>query len=328
VLRYTETFRFDADDPNAQAIFDGITPLAAKEIVLHGLTLREGQGRDAAGVMDEADGSAGYKGVLPVASGELQHLGFGDLLLNALREETFGSKKDMDGEEGKHTGGGSDDFQVFVTDFTTLNNSGVDGNALLFLDKKAQTLTVHIRAEGLEPGQVHAQHIHGFMDDKDAKTPTILQDTDGDGFVELLEGLETYGPIQLNLTLNPKDSAHDHGTEGHDHTGEAMFPTADENGVLRYTETFRFDANDPNAQAIFDGITPLAAKEIVLHGLTLREGQGRDAAGVMDEADGSAGYKGVLPVASGELHQVDAPEWLLSALNHDDSGRVADWAFG
>jgi hypothetical protein len=59
----------------------------------------------------------------------------------------------------------------------------------------------------------------------DAKSPTILQDDDGDGFVELAEGEETYGPIQLNLTLNPEDSAHDHGTEGHDHTGEAMFPT-------------------------------------------------------------------------------------------------------
>ena len=208
-----------------------------------------------------------------------------------------------------------DGLHVYVTEFTALNNSGVHAHALLVLDKEAQALTVHIRAEGLEPGQVHAQHIHGFMDDTDARTPTIREDADGDGFVELAEGLVKYGPIQLNLTLNPEDSAHDHGTEGHDHTGQAMFPTADENGVLRYAETCRFDRSDANAQAIFDGITPLEAKEIVLHGLTLREGQGRDAPDVMgDEADGTAGYKGVLPVASGELREVDIGALLSSAL--------------
>ena len=205
-----------------------------------------------------------------------------------------------------------DGLHVYVTEFTALNNSGVHAHALLFLDNEDQTLTVHIRAEGLEPGQVHAQHIHGFPDDADARTPTIRQDADGDGFVELAEGLVKYGPIQLNLTLNPKDSAHDHGTEGHDHTGEAMFPTADGNGVLRYTETFRFDRDDPNAQAIFDGITPLENKEIVLHGLTTTARQGEGTEG---EVNGMAGYKGVLPVASGELREVDVGALLANVLS-------------
>jgi hypothetical protein len=207
-------------------------------------------------------------------------------------------------------------LHVYATRFTALNNSGVDGYALLFADQKNQTLTVHIRAEGMEPNQVHAQHIHGFDDDTDAKTPTIAQDADLDGFVELAEGLVKYGPIQLNLTLNPEDSQHDHGTPGHDHTAAAVFPTADAQGKLNYTESFRFDRSDPNAQAIFDGITPLEAKEIVLHGLTLQNGQGWDAPGVMDEADGTAGYKGVLPVASGELHEVNVSGLLSMLLSH------------
>ena len=213
----------------------------------------------------------------------------------------------------------SDAFEglhVYATRFTALNNSGADGYALLFADQKNQTLTVHIRAEGMEPNQVHAQHIHGFDDDRDAKTPTIAQDADLDGFVELAEGLVKYGPIQLNLTLNPEDSQHDHGTPGHDHTAAAVFPTADAQGKLNYTESFRFDRSDPNAQAIFDGITPLEAKEIVLHGLTLQNGQGWDAPGVMDEADGTAGYKGVLPVASGELHEVNVSGLLSMLLRH------------
>ena len=235
--------------------------------------------------------------------------------------------KSRGGTGGGGTGGGTgggllggllDGIQVYVTDFTALNNSGVHAHALLFLDKAAQTLTVHIRAEGMEPGQVHPQHIHGFMNDTDAKTPNIRQDADGDGFVELAEGLVKYGPIQLNLTLNPEDSQHDHGTEGHDHTGEAMFPTADENGVLRYTETFRFDRSDQNAQAIFDGITPLEAKEIVLHGLSTTAQQGEGTEG---EINGTAGYKAVLPVASGELHEVGFGG-LLSALIHSHLGHA------
>src|SRR4028118_69504 len=131
-------------------------------------------------------------------------------------------------------GGLLDGIQVYVTDFTALNNSGVHAHALLFLDKEAQTLTVHIRAEGLEPGQVHAQHIHGFANDMDAKTPTIRQDVDLDGLVELLEGLQTYGPVQLNLTTEPGAREQLTGMTG------IAFPTADANGVLRYTETFRF----------------------------------------------------------------------------------------
>ncbi|WP_160939569.1 hypothetical protein, partial [Teichococcus coralli] len=66
------------------------------------------------------------------------------------------------------------------------------------------------------------------------------------------------------------------------------------------------------------------AKEIVLHGLTLQEGQG----GGGGEADGTAGYKAVLPVASGELHEIDASALALSALLNSGGGGAHDWAFG
>jgi hypothetical protein len=183
---------------------------------------------------------------------------------------------------------------------------------------------VDIQASGLKPGGMHIQHIHGFNDDTDPKTPTIAQDTDGDGFVELAEGLATYGPIQVNLTLNPKNSVHDHGTAGHDHTDEAMFPTVGADGKLSYHETFTFAADDPNAQAIFDGITPLKAKEIVIHGLTTNANQGVSTGG---EVDGTAGFKLVLPVASGELTGVAPAADVLDAvsdlgLNPND---VVDW---
>jgi len=213
---------------------------------------------------------------------------------------------------------------LYSTDLTALNNSGVDGKAVLLIDQNARTLTVDIKASGLEPGEMHIQHIHGFNDDTDAKSPTIAQDTDGDGFVELGEGLASYGPIQLNLTLNPENSVHDHGTAGHDHTDQAMFPTVGADGNLSYHEVFTFAADDANASAIFDGITPIEAKEIVIHGLTTNANQG---VGTTGEVDWTDGYKLVLPVASGELNGVAPAADVLAAvsdlgLNPND---VVDW---
>ncbi len=78
------------DDPDAQAIFDDITPLEAKEIVLHGLSTTEMQGEGTEG---EVNGEAGYKAVLPVASGELQEVGFGGLL-SALFHSQLGHAAD------------------------------------------------------------------------------------------------------------------------------------------------------------------------------------------------------------------------------------------
>jgi hypothetical protein len=213
---------------------------------------------------------------------------------------------------------------LYQADLTALNNSGVAGKALFFIDQDAQTLTVDIRAMGLEPGEMHIQHIHGFTDDTDAKTPGLAQDDDRDGFVELAEGLDTYGPIQLNLTLDPKSASHDHGTEGHDHTAEAVFPTVGADGLLNYRQTFHFDSDDENAQVIFDGITPLEAKEIVLHGLTLPEGFGVGTAG---EVDGTGGYKLILPVASGELMGIAPAADVLAAVDElglMDAG-IIDW---
>src|ERR671917_758293 len=91
--------------------------------------------------------------------------------------------------------------RVFFADLNELNNSEAEGGALLLL--KGDTLTVITAARGVEAGRVHVQHIHGFEDGRDAQVPTLNQDDDRDGFIELAEGLDTYGPILLNLTSDP-----------------------------------------------------------------------------------------------------------------------------
>ena len=184
--------------------------------------------------------------------------------------------------------------QFYTTTFTTLNGSGVTGEAIVGYDEDTGRITVAISAAGLEPNMVHVQHIHGFTDGTtDATTPTLAQDDDGDGFVELAEGQDTYGPILLNLTTN-----HDNGSgtdNGHDHSGDLTgFPTAPD-GSIWFVESYQLPAGSLPNPPLLD------LREIVIHGLTVEAGVG---AGTPGEVDGTAGYKLVLPVASGELSEL------------------------
>lgn len=181
---------------------------------------------------------------------------------------------------------------LFESDLQPLNNSGVSGSAQLTLD--GDSLTVEINATGLEPNQPHAQHIHGRFDadgnPMDSFSPTLAQDTDGDGFVELLEGLVTYGPIIVPLTSPPGGALED-------------FPTAPA-GTIDFSQTY--DLTDPTTFAGgFDmaDLMPLDFREFVLHGLTVPASEG---IGTDGEVDGTAGYKGVLPVASGTIVAVQS----------------------
>lgn len=159
---------------------------------------------------------------------------------------------------------------------SALNGSGVTGT--FTIEQKGQgQIRLSIQATGLEPTtQPHLGHIHGPEGGAKAMCPTLAQDADGDGFVELGEGLTTYGPIILDL--GDVDPDHD--------------------GTVNYTMTFNLN----QSKAFGEGKTkadllPLENREIVLHGLTLDAGEGSNGG----EADGTAGYKVVLPVACGAI---------------------------
>jgi Ca2+-binding RTX toxin-like protein len=190
--------------------------------------------------------------------------------------------------------GGSDEAdrlaapKLYRADLNALNGSGVRGFAEFAHDDA--TLTARVVARGLEPDGVHIQHIHGAFDEDgnpiDSFTPGPSADVDGDGFLELAEGLPFYGPILLNLTSPPGA-----GLDG--------FPTAPD-GTVDFQETYDLGtdlATDIDAADLI----PLDLREVVIHGLTV----GAEAGGGTEgEVDGTAGYKLVLPVASGEIAAV------------------------
>lgn len=190
--------------------------------------------------------------------------------------------------------------EFYSVQIKELNGSGVNGGALLIVNDGDtpnnlldDTLTVVIAANGLEPNQVHIQHIHG-EDGTNAVTPPPSADADGDGFIELAEGLPFYKGILLNLT-SPQGS----GLEG--------FPTAPD-GSIFFASTYHLhpSAGDTDhgghaAGDVINNFADLDEYEIVLHGKTV----GAVGDGTPGEVDGTAGFKLVLPVASGEIERLD-----------------------
>ncbi len=180
----------------------------------------------------------------------------------------------------------------FTADLSALNNSGVTGTVLLDVSDDMETLTVTLEATGFEPDQPHVGHIHGLFsggDAADSETPTLAQDTDGDGFVELLEGATVYGPIVLPIeTINTPDGNASY-TMTYDLTDSSIFGS----NILTPDPDDSFEAAD---------LFPLDFREIVYHGLSVDAGVG---AGTDGEVDGTGGYIAVLPASAGEIVAVD-----------------------
>ncbi len=110
----------------------------------------------------------------------------------------------------------------YTVTFQTLN-PGVAGNAstgtgtILITD---QSFQIQLDMAGT-PAQIsHLQHIHSA-----ATCPTAAQDANGDGFIDVLEGIPSYGAILVPLDGNLNTQA----------DGGMTTPSANRAGAYRYT---------------------------------------------------------------------------------------------
>lgn len=153
-------------------------------------------------------------------------------------------------------------------------NGDLDARAEATLSLQGNRLHVEVDASGLEPGKVHPQHIHGFgkgkNKERNATCPTGAQDDNGDGVVDVPEGLETYGQILLPLT---------------DANGD--FPVADADGTYHFEATYKIKRGR---------LTPLVNREIVIHGAV-------PPAKYTGEDPPPDQYWASLPVACGQIEQ-------------------------
>lgn len=159
--------------------------------------------------------------------------------------------------------------KYYKANLSMLNESGVSGTAELKLE--GNELTVNISATGLEPGELHPQHIHGFQEDnRNSTCPPASADNNGDGFISVGEGFPFYGGILLPLLNDVNDPL--------------SFPTADADGEIKFEKTYTVNAS----------ITPLQNTSIVLHGKTV-EGF------INEEGETINGYRLTLPVACAQV---------------------------
>ncbi len=184
-----------------------------------------------------------------------------------------------------------------------LSNLGGSGTASLTLDTMTNMLDVTIMGRGFAPNMLHVQHIHGrFNDDgsvRDTVSPTLASaDANGDGVIQLLEGVPFYGPIVMSLF---DETATDNGFMG--------FPNVTDEEYGTFTFNASYDLNTTTAFAgMFgvDDLLPLDQREIVIHGAFLSPmlgGVGNEAAD--DPLFKFGGYSAFVPVAAGEIRLVD-----------------------
>ena len=132
------------------------------------------------------------------------------------------------------------------------NKRGVTGKAEITVDDGLITFAVDAR--NVAPGITHLQHVHAA----DA-CPTMKDDANGDGFLDLIEGVPVYGGIFINL-----DS--DLSTQP-----AGAFPIATDRGLLTYEEDVAASdlvAGLKAAGVLADGeLVNLEGRHIVVHGV-------------------------------------------------------------
>lgn len=131
---------------------------------------------------------------------------------------------------------------VYKARLDPLNASGVSGIAIFTV--RGDVLRSVVAVHGLEPGQVHMQHIHGIIDGSLATCPPPSADSNGDGLISFAEGLPFYGPVLLPLQ---------------------PYPTANSGGAVNTRQTF---TGTQLAQLQLDSV-PLTNRVVVVHGMTV-----------------------------------------------------------
>ncbi|GAB3525484.1 hypothetical protein [Arthrobacter monumenti] len=150
---------------------------------------------------------------------------------------------------------------TYSTTFQDINETGASGGA--WINVEGSTATVTVEAAGLaemfgEGAFPHVQHIHIAAQ---GTCPTIAaDDANGDGIVDTVEGLPSYGEIGTTLSLGDADKSPAAATD---------ISVAPSGGSFTYEETFELSDATQDSLAEGTGV-------IVVHGI--------DPAGLSDAA--------------------------------------------
>ncbi|TNM41964.1 hypothetical protein FHP29_08315 [Nocardioides albidus] len=99
---------------------------------------------------------------------------------------------------------GSAPTGAYSADLAPVNHGG---SGHVELDLLGTRLAVSLTASGIDDG-VHVAHIHGIRQAQ-AECPALGRDVDGNGLVDLVEGLPDYGPVVRTLSNGTSDRGTD-----------------------------------------------------------------------------------------------------------------------
>jgi hypothetical protein len=153
-----------------------------------------------------------------------------------------------------------DDGDEYTASLSAINTVTVpvdaDGDATFEITDG--TFSVQVEADGFAESITHAQHVHAA-----AECPPPSADTNGDGYIDVVEGVPFYGGILIPLDGDLSEQA----------AGAAGYPEADGDGDYDYTASTSFStmldnltADDPNPD---DPIVKLDGSDLNLDGRTI-----------------------------------------------------------
>ncbi|MFA9459994.1 hypothetical protein [Thiohalorhabdus methylotrophus] len=179
----------------------------------------------------------------------------------------------------------------YVAELQPLNADklGRSAEGTATLEVRDGRLTISVQASGTAPGTMHLQHYHGFTTGKDAGCPGTDADTNGDGYVDLLETEPMAG-----TTLVPF-----HGSPASLKIATHSYPTADSDGRIRYEQTVAMDELESALEREHDVSDVDFDKRVVfLHGTA-------KSASLPDSVRSLPGVPAqvTLPIACGEIRQ-------------------------
>ena len=147
--------------------------------------------------------------------------------------------------------------ETATSSLVSLNGESATGTVTFSLT--GDEFVARVELEGADPGVTHSQHVHAA-----AACPTVAAaDTNSDGFIDVLEGMPSYGGILVPLDGDVSAQA----------AGSASYPSSDANGDYIYADTVSFTAfmtdllaTDPDPT---DAIVKLATNSLNIEARTV-----------------------------------------------------------
>ncbi|KRM59950.1 hypothetical protein C5L31_000039 [Secundilactobacillus malefermentans] len=153
-------------------------------------------------------------------------------------------------------------------------------------------LTITIEMFDTPANTEHWEHFHGFPDGKDAAISTIDQDTNLDGFVDLMETEAVSGTTMVAFDDAPEniDIPHD------------RYPVSDANGHFSYTQVVPLSTLQANFEKAFGSKDLQLDKRVIyIHGVPASLELPATVAGMVGDFDAHV----TLPIAVGKIKRVD-----------------------